>query len=186
MRSNDPTEVLKHLADADYLVDENEFGATDEVEPLLSIVERVRKAGQRLDLAFAGARVAQVFLQRPWLQGFTLSVSQSQEYNDAGGTYTSYSLNCSNVTFVTGQELPEEIQDDSVEVSADIAAEQIKDDLQNEEFDLCHPFLQDSDDADRDLVIDRASIAELLAKPPVSGQAVARRLWADDFKGLGA
>lgn len=184
MKSFNVAEVLEHLVDADYVYESDKVEANEEADRLIELADEVRQAALRLDFAWAAAFLAGMFVERPWLQGFNLSLTRTHEHSDEGGTYTSYSVSLSGVRFVQGQELPEDLQDEGLD-AADAVESDLKEQCSDWEIDLCEPFLGPTGEDELDLTLDRTALAGLLATEPISGLAVARRLWPEDMKRLG-
>lgn len=171
---------------------EFDYNATDEgPEPseawasLEPVAEVVHCAQLLDDLSYSGASLASVLQCRPWLSSFTIDLGSDVNIGDEGGFSTTFSMDIGNVVALDdiGDTVPEDLQDESGSLDVQEAAADLYMDLLD---DL--PCFADAvgvsganEESDR-ITVDRSSLQDLLDAAaisgiPISGSAVARRLW---------
>lgn len=185
-RSADPSgaeliAAVERLRDVDHLATAADFGPSTQARTAIELLHRVHALEELLDLAWAGAAVAQIFLQRPWLQSVDLEVSAESVYDDAGGGFVSHSLRFGSAVPVPGVRFPEEVAaQDGRTFDARAAAEELAIAFEDCACDFAAPFLLPNVVDTTTLRLERDRLAPLLAPgAAVSGLAVARLLWPD-------
>ena len=128
------------------------------------------RAHDALELSWAGAYVASLFQQHPWLLAMTITLSASAEYDDQGGTYRSVSNNVTDVVVVSDVTLPDEALDDGT-FNPHLAANLIEESLEDSDYALYTSFNEAPYGYDDlCLKVNRDAIAHLFASgAPVSG-----------------
>ncbi|MFT3815634.1 MAG: hypothetical protein QM740_20095 [Acidovorax sp.] len=157
-------EGLAYLAQADGTMALNNAGADAQAR------YRAARADQDwLERSLAGALLAGLFLQHPWLDAVTLTFQVSSEYDDSGGFYRSILLKARMARPVPGRLLPEEEFPESA-FDADCAACLIEEVLEDCEFDL-HTGLADYPEGYDELTVslERSPVTALLQSSPVDG-----------------
>lgn len=152
---------------------ENEAG-----QQLRTLHTEVEAKFQRFQSAWAGAFVASLFVHFPWLESMKIHISASQETGDEGETYRSEHLSISDVVSVPDSLLPEDVWDGEGFVE-DSAGELLKSHIEEASsvFDLYSSFVDDGDFEDINVLVQRASIADLLANPEIRGTEAFVRLF---------
>lgn len=179
MNPTDVSGVLQGLADADYLVADGDVGTNREAQQLIKLRQALRPHEDRLDIAWCGAAIARMLLQHPWLQRFQLELWSESVYNDEGGSFMSHYVRVHDAEAVPETALPDEVQDSEGAFSPDAAADLLESEHEDDEYDLCLPFIAQGNADSCMLKLDRDVVAPLLAGGAVSGLAVARVLWPD-------
>lgn len=110
------------------------------------------------------ACLARLFRQHAWLDAVTLSFSVTAEYDDSGGYYRCVRCHAETVRAVPGTVLDDAIFPGG-EFDADHAAELIREEIEDDEFDL-YTGLAGTPDGyeDLDLPLERSAVAELLSR----------------------
>lgn len=179
MNPPDVSSLLQSLADADYLVAEGDVGTNPEAHELIKLRHALRHHEDRLDIAWCGATIARIFLQHPWLQRFRLELWSESVYNDEGGSFMSHYVRFHDAEAAPDAQLPEEVQDSVGSVDPDAAAGLLDSEHEDDEYDLCLPFIAQGNADSCTLNLDRAVLEPLLTSASISGLAVARLLWPD-------
>lgn len=126
---------------------------------------------QALDASWAGARLAGLFLKHAWLDAVTLSFEVNAEYDDSGGFYRCISCNPDAIRAVPQQAVPEESFPNR-EFDADVAAQILRDEIEDDEFDLYAGLAEWPEGyADMNLSLERNAIAVLLANGTIDGRS---------------
>lgn len=172
--------AIDRLFDIDYVADATNVGPSGEAQTAIELLHKVRPIEERLDLAWVGAAVAQMFLKHVWLQSVHLEVSAESNYDDHGGSFVSHSLQFSQAVATPGARLPDGLANDDGAIDEDAAAELLGNEHEDDAYDFAAPFLLPSVVDATTLQLDREALAPLLTRSgPVSGLAVARTLWPD-------
>lgn len=179
MNPHDISGLLQSLADADYLAAEGDVGTNREAHELIKLRQALRPHEDRLDIAWCGATIARMFLQHPWLQRFQLELWSESVYNDEGGSFMSHYVRFHDVEAAPDVHLPGEVQDAEGTFDPDAAADLLDSEHEDDEYDLCLPFIAQGNADSCTLTLDRYVLASLLVSGTVSGLAVARLLWPD-------
>jgi hypothetical protein len=131
---------------ADYLVD---AGGSIRINEAGSGVVRAFRDAERaydqLQLAWAGACLAGLFIRHSWLQSLRITLTATAEYNDEGGSYRSVSNSVAQVQPVPGVPLPASMLDQG-EFDGAWAAQLIEIDLDEIDLDLYSSIRTDYDD----------------------------------------
>jgi len=170
---------MQGLADADYLVGEGDVEPNREAQQLRELLRTLQRHEDRLDIAWCGAAVAQIFRQHPWLQSFQLDVWIESVYNDEGGSFMAHYARFRDIVACLGAEVPHELQDEDGLLDPDAASDLLDTEHEDEEFEFCAPFIASGNGDSCMLALDRGVMAPLLAAAVVSGLTVARLLWPD-------
>lgn len=168
---------ISGLADADYLVGQGDVEPNHEAQQFCELRSWLRPIEERLDIAWCGAVIAQIFRHHPWLQSFQLELWTESVYNDDGGSFMAHYARFRDVVACAGVELPDDLQDAVGALDSDAAASLLDSEHEDDEFDLCTPFIEQGNADSCTLTLDRGALAPLLAVSTVSGLAVARLLW---------
>ncbi len=179
MNQTDVSGLLQSLTYADYLVAECDVRTNREAHELIKFRQALRHHEDRLDIAWCGATIARIFLQHPWLHRFQLELWSESVYNDEGGSFMSHYLRFHELESVPETALPDEVQGSEGAFSPDAAADLLESEHEDDEYDLCLPFIAQGNADSCTLKLDRGVLAPLLRQAPVSGLAVARLLWPD-------
>jgi hypothetical protein len=164
----------------DYVVREARIEPDDSAAALAAVRSVIAKLQDRADLAWAGARIAQVLREHPWLAACKITISCSSEYNDQGGTYLSRWLGVSGVKPLAQAQIPEDLCVDTGGLDEDAATDRLNDALSDDVAGLADAFMEPYEDSEHEVLVDRALVADLIASPsPISGAAAAERLWPD-------
>ena len=172
----------------DHLAAEDGPEPTEAMGKLRRIEGLIQHARKLDDLSYSGASVAAVLARRPWLESFELEVRSSPEMGDEGGFYTSYTVALSDFVVSTGSgvAIPDELQDDDGTLDESAAAEDIESDLEHYEATLgAAAGLADGEEDERTFTVSRSALQDILdraAHTPISGIAVAGRLWPEMMK----
>lgn len=142
---------------------------SDECQAGVHIFREAEAAFDALEHSWAGAYLAGLFLQHPWLQSLCISLWASSEYDDQGGSYRSISNCVASVEALPGATLPEDVTDDGqFDETAAISA--IEADLDDNDHSLyCAIDDSPNDNSDRVLALNRDAIGKLLECMPISG-----------------
>ena len=126
---------------------------------------------QALAACWTGACLARLFRQHAWLDAVTLSFSVTAEYDDSGGYYRCVRCHAETVRAVPGTVLDDAIFPGG-EFDADHAAELIREEIEDDEFDL-YTGLAGTPDGyeDLDLPLERSAVAELLSREAIDGRS---------------
>lgn len=142
----------------------------DAAEAFIAERERINNEAMRLSASETGARLAQVFMDNPWLQSCTRELSSSHEYGDEGGTFLSIRASVGDVKAVPNFELPEHLADEG-EFQAEYAADDLQQVLDDEAFIIYESVATTLHTAETvSLAIDRSSIDDLLRHDTVDGR----------------
>lgn len=179
MNPHDVSRLLQRFADADYLAAEGDIGANREAHELIKLRQALRPHEDRLDIAWCGATIARMFLQHPWLQRFQLELWSESVYNDEGGSFMSHYVRFHEAEAAPEAALPDEVKDCDGAFDPDAAADLLDSEHEDDEFDLCLPFIAQGNADSCILKLDRDVLTPLLRRASVSGLAVARLLWPD-------
>lgn len=179
MNPPDVSVLLQSLAAADYLVAEGDVGTNPEAHELIRLRQALRPHEDRLDIAWCGATIARIFLQHPWLQRFQLELWSESVYNDEGGSFMSHYVRFHEAEAAPEAQLPDEVQDSDGSFDPDAAACLLDSEHEDDEYDLCLPFIAQGNEDSCTLSLDRSVLAPLLTSGSISGVAVARLLWPD-------
>ncbi|MDF0506871.1 hypothetical protein POK33_39655 [Burkholderia cenocepacia] len=90
--------MISESTKPNFIVRAGEFQINDAGSDLYSRHEKVKAEVAELDRAWAGAFLAAIFLNNPWLGRFTLKISTRYELDDEGCYYRTYSPVVSCVT----------------------------------------------------------------------------------------
>jgi len=170
---------MADLADADYLVGEGDVEPNREAQNLRELLRTLQRHEDRLDIAWCGAAVAQIFLKHSWLQSFQLDLWVESVYNDEGGSFMAHYARFRNIVACPGAEVPHELRDEDGSPDPDAASDLLDSEHEDEAFELCAPFIASGNADSCTLALDRGVMAPLLAASVVSGLTVARLLWPD-------
>ncbi|QKL55760.1 hypothetical protein HI814_03270 [Ralstonia solanacearum] len=129
---------------------------------------RVEREAAQLARSWTGAFFASILVAEPWLAAFDLRITASQEYDDQGGTFLSYSSAVSEVRTVEGMTLPDTVVDDDGAFDKDLAADTLTEQFDTYERDI-FVSLAESDATELTVEVRREPIAVLLAAGSVSG-----------------
>ena len=146
-------------------------------------IERTYRDAERafdtLQLSWAGACLAALFVRHAWLQSARITLSASAEYDDQGGTYRSISNSVAQVVPVADAAWPETVIADGV-FDGSGAIGVIESHLDEIDFDL-YSSIRPAPGGYGDVVLDlnRAAIVSMLNGETVSG-AQAYRAWFPD------
>lgn len=179
MNRTDASGLLDGLADADYLVADGDVGPTREAQQLIELRQALRPHEDRLDIAWCGAAVARIFRQHPWLQSFRFELWSESVYNDEGGSFMAHYVSFHEAEAAPEAALPEEVMDGEGAFDPDAAAHLLESEHEDDEYDLCRPFIAEGNADSCMFRLDRGVLAPLLREAAVSGLAVARLLWSD-------
>ncbi|MBS2132062.1 hypothetical protein KEX41_28150 (plasmid) [Burkholderia thailandensis] len=139
--------------------------------------ERVLIEQRRLSQSWAGAFLAALLIRHPWLDSVTLQFRVSFEYDDAGGSFRSFSAMVTDLHVVSGASFPQELTGDG-QFDTDLAAAVIEADIDAFEQELYAALVEDDTNDDLAVVIARASIAHLLGPLPLDGRQAYQALLA--------
>jgi hypothetical protein len=179
-RSADLFAAVGQLRDIDYVASATHFGPSSDAQTAVELLHKVHALQERLDLAWVGATVAQIFLQRPWLRSLDVEVAAEAIQNDAGGSCISHSLRFDNAVPVPGARWPLDMALQDGPFDARAAAESLAITFEDCAYDFAAPFLLPNVVGTTTLHLDRDQLAPLLGHgAPVSGLDVARWLWPD-------
>ena len=81
---------ISGLADADYLVGQGDVEPNPEAQQFCELRSWLRPIEERLDIAWCGAVIAQIFRHHSWLQSFQLELWTESVYNDEGGSFMAH------------------------------------------------------------------------------------------------
>lgn len=172
-----------------HLVDHFNTGAGPQPTAALTTVRRVaalvRCADKLDDLSYCGAALADVFLDRPWLQAFDVEVRAEWRMGDEGGFFTSYNVSADNLVALSEGEVPEDLQEDDGELDTAMALGDIDSELETDAPALAGAVgLTDRDDEAVKFTVNRSALQDLFdvaasTATPVSGIAVAQRIWPE-------
>lgn len=173
----DPAVAQRGLVDADYLAAAQGLAPNADAQQIITLRHALRPYENRLDLAWAGAAVAQVFLRHPWLRSARLDLWTEAVCDDTGGMFSTHCARFGKVLAMEGAQVPPDLLDDDGAFDPHAAADLLDTGHEDEEFDLCAPFVEGHNGEAVTLDLDRDVLAPLLAGGVVSGLAVARLLW---------
>lgn len=166
MSTETPEEGATYKVDADGRLVLNPAGA--------DVQARYREAlatQRALDASWTGACLARLFLMHAWLDAVTLSFEVTAEYDDGGGYYRCISCNPNAIRAVPQQALSEESFPNG-EFDADVAAQILRDEIEDDEFDLYAGLAEWPEGyADLNLSLERNAIAVLLAHGTIDGRS---------------
>lgn len=164
---------------ADYKVDaEGTMRASESVQPIIDQLQELKMVRELLDAAWCGALIASLFKQNSWLEGFTLDLEASAEYDDRGGSYRSVSLNVCAVTRREGQPLPDSVMDED-SFSEDMAQELLEQALEDENDSIYSTLVDEGVFEELSLRFERKEISDLLGEPDLSGRDAFLRLFPE-------
>lgn len=164
----------------DYLVRENDVAPDESAAALVAVGSVISKLQDRANLAWAGARIALLLIENPWLASCKITIRCSSEYNDQGGTYLSRWLSVSDVKALPAAQVPEAFRIQNGLLDEDTAANELENELADDVTGFADAFMEPYEDSEHEVLVDRTRIADLFAfGTPVSGAAVAERLWPD-------
>jgi hypothetical protein len=123
--------------------------------------ERMLIEQRRLSQSWAGAFFAALLMRHSWLDSMTLELRVSFEYDDAGGSFRSFSAMVTDLHIVGGASLPQELTPER-QLDTDLAAAVIEADIEALEQEIYTALVGDDANDDLAVVIGRASIAHLL------------------------
>ena len=164
MNPHDVSRLLQRFADADYLAAEGDIGANREAHELIKLRQALRPHEDRLDIAWCGA---------------TIELWSESVYNDEGGSFMSHYVRFHEAEAAPAAALPDEVKDCDGAFDPDAAADLLDSEHEDDEFDLCLPFIAQGNADSCILKLDRDVLTPLLRQASVSGLAVARLLWPD-------
>lgn len=149
--------------------------STGEVDVASAIAESGDSVQRMLDMSFAGACLADILIEHPMVESFTVECSTSQESNDHD-YFTSKNINIIDVEFVGGvAQVTREGDDeeiDPIQYASDILDE-IRD--QSLEYDLYDGLAGPGvNNEDFEVVVSRTALADLLEQDVVDGLVVAK------------
>lgn len=149
---------------------------SDEGQAVMQAFHEAESVFDALEVSWAGAYLASLFLRYPWLQSLRITLWASAEYDDQGGSYRSISNSVAAVNAVPGATLPEDVMDNG-EFDEFAAISVIEADLDESDSSL-YSSIDDgpNDYTERVFELNRDAIAELLSHPPVSGSLAYRAL----------
>lgn len=126
---------------------------------------------QALAACWTGACLARLFRRHAWLDAVTLSFAVTAEYDDSGGYYRCVSCHAEKVRAVPGAVMDEEIFPGG-EFDADHAAMVLREEIEDDEFDLYTGLAGAPDGYDNlELPLERRAIADLLLREAIDGQS---------------
>jgi hypothetical protein len=150
---------------------------SDEGQAVVHTFREAEAAYDTLEHSWAGAYLAGLFLQHPWLQSLRITLSASSEYDDQGGSYRSISNSVTSVEAVPGATLPEDLTDDG-QFDQTTAISAIEADLDDNDHSLyCAIDDSPNDYTDRVLALNRDAIGKLLECMPISGSLAYQALY---------
>jgi len=137
-----------------------------------------RRTTEAMERAWAGARIAGVFRQWPWLAALKVSLYPESTYDDQGGNYRTVSVMVSGLETVAEAQLPELLNDS--EFDLDVAADILQDELQDDAGSLYSALMDDDSYEDFDLSVRREQLGRLLERPEVDGAEVLAALFPEE------
>ncbi|MCK4140381.1 hypothetical protein KM864_18540 (plasmid) [Ralstonia solanacearum] len=168
---------MTHSSEPDYVLKDGKLDLNAAVRDLTERMSEMSRAVERLNRSLTGAFIASLFVDRPWLASFRLSIERSHEFDDSGGTYRCYRSTVSEVVGVDAARIPVELGEqgalDEVLAAADL-----------EEAIECHEWNffecgRGQGDATVTLTFRRCDLAHLLDLPEIEGTAACAALAVD-------
>lgn len=153
-----------------YVTDGNQVKPTQATREVQRQIQELQDLTRGLDQAWFGAFIATIFLSRPWLASFDLSIEKSYEYDDQGGYHECFDVSISDCTPVDSEPVPDQFCDDDA-FDARLVADDIEQELDGNGVDLFAPFSED-DEWDINVSLNRAAIAHLLGDSEIDGRAL--------------
>lgn len=141
-RSADLIAAVDQLRDVDCVASATDFGPSSQAQTAIALLHEVRALHERLDVAWVSATLAQIVLQRPWLQSVDVEISAESVYDDAGGSCTSHSPRFDSAMPVPDARFPQEVAaQDGRALDARPAAEELAIDFEDCVYDFAAPLL---------------------------------------------
>lgn len=173
------SDVMVELAnDARYVFDKNDTVRPNgsDIASARAIAEAGESVTRVLDMSYAGACIAEILVENPLVESFTMEFTTTQEYDD-NNYYTGRNLNIVDLKFVNG--VPSVILEDSEgeEVDPVQYADDILDKIRDEssEYDIHAGFAgPHSGNEDFEVEVSRTALKDLLEQETIDGLAVAR------------
>lgn len=150
-----------------------------EASKLFAAYQAAKKAFQQSEATFAGAFFSLVFMERPYLAGMKLKLNCDSESDDSGGMFRTVSVRVSDITYVEGVQIPEDLMSNG-EGDSDAIGDEIK-----QEVDECSDDMYSCFETDRgcyddlEFTIERSSIADLLKQDRINGREAYVKLFPD-------
>lgn len=158
--------------DADYIVSKD--GKNIAINEAGSLVEDRYEAAKaaygKLDCARAGAYMASIFVNMPWLDTMSVVLSAQAEYDDDGSCYRC--IRVKDLTVTAGVDLPAEVVDSSGDLDYESACDLMREEVDEEGWVYYEAVtLSRFDYRSITIQMARSQIAHLLEGGPVSGKA---------------
>lgn len=137
------------------------------------------EAQEQLQKSWAGAYVAGLLREHPWVESMAIELKASGEYDDDGGTYRSIRASVINVILRSDVRPPVDAIVDG-EFDPDFGAALIEpslDDACGDLYDAFHPECDDYNDIV--VTVERRSVVQLLEHDQVNGTDAFVRLFPD-------
>jgi hypothetical protein len=166
---------------ASYVAVGNRVGINGAGLALNAAYDRLRTDKQRLEATFAGAVLALLLKENPWLASFRLSLSADIAYDDAGRYYRSIDAQVNAVRQRDGAALPEELARCGQDALDEEAAEDRLAWALQEDADEIYSGLAGGEDC-YDTVnfeIRRAALGDLLERDSIDGREAFVRLFPE-------
>ncbi|MGA3983468.1 hypothetical protein ACI2VE_20065 [Ralstonia nicotianae] len=153
---------MTHSSEPDYVLKDGKLDLNAAGRDLTERMSEMSRAVERLNRSLTGAFIASLFVDRPCLASFRLSIERSHEFDDSGGTYRCYRSTVSEVVGVDAARIPVEL----------------------EEAIECHEWNffecgRGQGDATVTLTFRRCDLAHLLDLPEIEGTAACTALAVD-------
>ncbi|MCX4150006.1 MULTISPECIES: hypothetical protein [Paraburkholderia] len=168
----------QNFATPTYFLSGGKFLLNDAGQKVNSEYEHAAAEKRKLDATWAGALLARLFIDHPWLAGMTIELRASAVTDDDGVTFRSVVASVSDVIHVDGVPLAESV-DAAGNLCQDRATDLLENVLQDNDADLYASFAEPHEYDDIDLIVRRDAIAELLQGEQIDGSVAFALLFSD-------
>ncbi len=168
---------MKHSSEPNYVLKDGKLDLNAAGRDLTARMSEMGRAVERLNRSWTGAFIASLFVERPWLASFRLSIERSHEFDDSGGTYLCYWSTVSGVVCAEAARIPAELCEQGALDEA-LAAADLEDAIECHERNFFE-FGRGEGDGKVTLPFRRCDLAHLLDHPEIEGTAACSALAVD-------
>lgn len=168
---------MTHASEPNYVLRHGSLALNAAGRDLTERMSETNRAMERLNRSWIGAFIAALFVDRPWLASFRLTIGASYEFDDSGGTYLSYWSAVSEVAGVDSCPTPAALCGHGA-LDADLVAEELRGAIECHERTFLE-IVRGDGGGTATLTFRRCALAGLLDHAEIAGSAAYAALAID-------